>query len=204
MILKVRSWKTHLLVGSLAALAGLEAGALTFTASDAAKIILPPNAQGWNDTADRVATAVGVSPGSVGELLYKYDLGDDHGAGKESGGLSLTYSTSVDRDEKGFTLSSVTGVFPIADASYLVAKDGKHAHYIFSLAGWDGLEAIQVDGLWPDNGSLSHVSLYGGVRTPVVVPPAETTQVPDGGSTGLFLALGVSVLGIGWVGRQRW
>lgn len=170
---------------------------MSFTAADAVVTIGDPDAKGWNDTVKTVAYALGVDVDSVGSLLYKYEVDE----GKGAGALEATYGTVVDKDEKGFTVSSMKGTFPIADGSYLVAKDGKHAHYIFSLAGWDGLELIEVSGLWPKKGTLSHASIYGVPALPTPTPSGGPTPVPDTGSTTLLL--GVGVMGLGWMARRR-
>ena len=104
----------------------------------------------------------------------------------EAGPFSGSYDISYEDDLTGFEITWIAGT-PVAEASYLVAKDGnKHGHWIFDISQWNGTETITVTGLWPDGGSLSHASIWG-------TPP---TNVPDGGTSLLLLGMAVSVIGL--------
>lgn len=160
------------------------ANAISFGPSDAVAFFTGS----WNDSnASDVASAVGVPVGDVGTLQYKATP-----PSSESGPLSSSYDTSyttVGSDIKGFTISYVGGA--VADGKYLVAKDGNpHGHYIFDLSGWNGTDPIVVSGLWPNQGNLSHASIWGGKK-----------QVPDGGATAALLGLGM--LGLGFLARRK-
>jgi hypothetical protein len=127
----------------------------------------------------------------AGMELYKQDAG-----GGEAGGFAGSYNTSFspnDADASGFTITYVGGSAISANPVYLLVKDGNNnpAWYLFNITGWNGTDVITGSGFWPQNGAISHVSIYG---TP------GTTTVPDGGLT--LVLLGASVAGLGLLRRK--
>lgn len=74
--------------------------------------------------------------------------------------------------------------------SFLFVKDGNRspAWYLFDLkvAGWDGMETLDLSGFWPTRCAISHVGIYGG----------SDSRVPDGGFTIALLGLGLCALGV--------
>ena len=80
---------------------------------------------------------------------------------------------------------------PVASATHLLVKDGNQepAWYLFRLA-WDGIETITLQNFWPNQGAISHVTLYGGT----------TTQVPEPATIGLF---GAGLLAFGFLRRRK-
>jgi hypothetical protein len=104
-------------------------------------------------------------------LLYLQNTGDP----SDSGPLSRSYSTtfSPPTDPSGATITYGAGSF-VGPTAFLLVKDGNQtpAWYLFnltSLVGWDGKETLELSNFWPQQGSISHVALYG---TPVPIPTA--------------------------------
>jgi len=125
--------------------------------------------------------------------LYKQDVG-----GGESGSLSGSYSTSFANSPTDPQDATITydGGSIVGPNAWMLVKDGiaNPGWYLFDLTalGWDGMETLELVGFWPDQGAISHVTLYG---TP------GSTSVPDGGATGILLGSGL--LGLGWFARRR-
>jgi hypothetical protein len=120
--------------------------------------------------------------------IYKQNVG-----GSETGSVAGSYLTTffnTPTDPAGATIEYVGG--PVASATHLLVKDGNQepAWYFFRLA-WNGLETITLENFWPNNGAISHVTLYGG--TP-------TTRVPEPGTMGL---LGAGLLAFGFLRRRK-
>ena len=129
--------------------------------------------------------------------LYKAEVGQG-----DSGLLANSYSTSFNNtpsDPSDATITYGSGDF-VGQPAYLLVKDGKHnpGWYLFDLTGpppsadpplyWNGTETIQLSGFWPDQGAISHVSLYG------------ARSVPEPATMLLF---GTGILFVGVFGRKR-
>jgi hypothetical protein len=117
--------------------------------------------------------------------LYKQNAGE----GSDSGGFAGSYTTSFTPnagDASGFTIDYISGAAISTSPIYLLVKDGNQnpAWYLFDITGWNGTDDIVGSGFWPQQGAISHVSIYG---------PAGRTNVPDGGAT--LLLLGSAVAG---------
>lgn len=52
---------------------------------------------------------------------------------------------------------------------FVLIKDGNQnpSWYLMELAGWDGKMDISLEGFWPDQGAISHVSLFSSAVVPV-------------------------------------
>jgi hypothetical protein len=95
-----------------------------------------------------------------------------------AGSYETTF-TSAPATNEGATINYLGGNI-VGPTAYLLAKDGAandnnpntHAWYLYNLTvlGWTGTEQITISGLWPDQGSFSHLSMYGTARTPVPEP----------------------------------
>jgi len=120
--------------------------------------------------------------------VYKQNVG-----GAESGSLAGSYNTAffaTPSDPSGATISYNIGSPIIGDPKFLLVKDGNHSPgwYLFRLIAWNGTEELVLSGFWPDQGAISHVTLYGG-----------KTQVPE--PTTLLL-LGLGLVGLAGAGRK--
>jgi len=141
-----------------------------------------------DDTSQAVIDSIVLGITGYSHPLYKATPGSPVA---EEGVLAGSYETVFDDDNSDAVIEYVAGdiVGPIA---YLLVKDGRQqpAWYLFNLTGlgWDGMEKIEVQGFWPNQGEISHVSLYG-----------NRTGVPDGGTT--MMLVGMAMIGLGALRR---
>ncbi len=123
-----------------------------------------------------------VGYGGTLDLLYKQDVG-----GLEYGSFASSYTTEFfnsPSDPEDATITYGSGPSISGSPLYLLVKDGSHdpIWYIFDLndvttpgyneglanLSWDGTETLELLGFWPEQGAISHVSIYG--STPVPEP----------------------------------
>jgi len=163
---------------------GAQAHALLITPSST-----PLLASGPQTSQSDIAAAIA---SLVGDELYKQDVG-----GPESGSLSGSYATvfsNTPTDPADATIT-YTGGPTVGSPAQLLVKDGNQnpAWYLFGLApgmGWNGMETLYLEGFWPAQGAISHVTLYGSSNT--VVPEPAT-----------MLLVGVGLIGVAGLGRKR-
>jgi hypothetical protein len=175
--------KRNLKLGSLAALAAM----LLTAVAQAIPVNITPATSAvatGNDTSEAVINALILSTYSTTQL-YKQDVG-----GGETGTLAGSYNVTfanTPTDPADMTLTYTGGPI-LAPTAYLLLKDGSQvpAWYLFNLTalGWTGTEQVTATGFWPNQGAISHVSLYGAVG------------VPEGGSTLALLGLALAAVGL--------
>ena len=137
----------------------------------------------WGENTSNAVIKAAISTWVGDPDAYLYDASPDDG---ESGPLDPSYKTVF--TASGQIETSVTSYVAgniVGPTAYLIAKDGfanddnpnTHAWYFYNLTtlGWNGTDTITITGLWPTQGSFSHISLYG-TNTPegggnVPVPP---------------------------------
>ena len=140
-----------------------------------------------------VMTAIAPYIGTANEL-YRSNSTDGGGVGIDEMAFMDDYKTTFD-DDNSDALIEWLGPDIITDATHFLVKDGNNdpSWYLFDIAGWDGMEDIQLTGFWPAQGSISHISIFGGDGD-------TTTDVPEPGTLAL---MGVGLMGLGAVRRRK-
>jgi len=145
-----------------------------------------------NSTPGAIAEANGLCGNCLVTEQYKQNAG-----GSEEGPLGGSYSTvftNTPGDPSGAIITYAGG--NIVSNAFLFVKDGNQnpAWYLFNLTAtglnWNGTDTLNLSGFWPQQGAISHVSLFGG----------SSTAVPEPATLSL---LGMGLLGFAAVQRRR-
>jgi PEP-CTERM motif-containing protein len=110
-------------------------------------------------------------------LLYKADVGE---VVLEEGAFAPYYQTAFLNtafDPSGAVITNLLGAWITCGECYLAIKDGMHSpgYYFFDLSGWNGTETLTLANFWPNQGAISHVSIWG-----------DHTSVPEPGTLSLL------------------
>jgi hypothetical protein len=137
-----------------------------------------------------VETCASTYDGGTIDLIFQYkrNVDDAFDTGPFASSYETTFSPPVDPSDA--TIEWVGGAFiSPCPSCWLFVKDGNNSprNYAISLATWDGQEDITLTGFWPEQGSISHVSLYTGETNTV------ETVVPEPASL-LLLGTGFAVV----------
>lgn len=160
----------------------LNANALLLTPASATWQGSVPGNPNANDIEDITGTSAQLT------LAYKSDVGSSD-SGSLAGSYDTTYNnTPTDPEEAAITFNG-TGAAISGSPLYLLVKDGNQdpIWYIFDISGWNGVETINLEGFWPNQGAISHVGIY---------TTGESRQVPDGGSSMALLGLALTSVGL--------
>ncbi|MDC8444631.1 MAG: PEP-CTERM sorting domain-containing protein [Nitrosomonas sp.] len=136
----------------------------------------------------------GVNNGSL-SLLYKSDVSGTSGIGSDSGTFAASYMTTFSNtatDPSNALIDYISGASITCPDCYLAIKDGNHAptYYFYNLASWNGTEDIILRDFWPQQGAISHVSIWG----------KPSTSIPE---PGIVLLLGIGLLGLLVTARRQ-
>lgn len=169
-------------------LAGVPAQALDLTPSD---MIGVSTGSAANCEAGCVYDAFGLTNDGSLTLLYMAEVGDEAAPSTTySGTFATSYTTTflnTALDPSGATIEYLAGTDSMScPTCYLVIKDGRQNpnYYFYDLSAWNGTETINLSGFWPQQGAISHISIWG----------TSTAGVPEPSS---LLLLGAGLAGIG-------
>jgi hypothetical protein len=126
----------------------------------AVAVDLTPNiaiASGRENNTSAILIAISGWIGTDTET-YKDDEGDG-----ETGSAMQWYTTTYNQDLSGAEIvwDGATDNY-ITEPSYLLVKGGKQelSWYLFDISSWDGMATISLSGFWPQQGSISHISIF--------------------------------------------
>ena len=128
-----------------------------------------------NETSTSVIDAYVESTYGVTEV-YKSDVSGTSGTGSDSGSFASSYNTTFSNsasDPMDALIEYVSGPTIDCPTCYLLVKDGnqKPAWYLLSLGDWDGEMSIDLQDFLPNQGAISHVTIYrGDGEVPVPAP----------------------------------
>lgn len=133
-------------------------------------------------------------------LLYKADVGDDGSpATMEEGPFAGSYESTfmnspLDPEDAWVEYQAGTEsiVCTATNPCYAVVKDGNQDPniYVFLLDNWGPGDDLHYEDFWPNQGAISHVTIWGG---------PQTTMVPEPGTLAL---LGLGLFGMGLMRRR--
>jgi hypothetical protein len=162
-------------------------------------LLLTPSSPGWQGSAPKNpdADAVEAITGTSAQLSVAYK---DNFGGNEAGTLAGSYNTEYlnsASDPSDAKITYTGGTVLSGSPIFLLVKDGSTAPswYVFDISGWNGTDNLRLSGFWPEQGAISHVSIFVGVPN-----GGNGEQVPDPGST--MVLLGIALTSIGLIRRK--
>ncbi len=174
-------------VARVAAIVGTTLALLLGAAAEEARadIVLTPSTAGVfganlgpaNCEPGCVYTAFSLMNDGSLSLLYKGEISKP-----DDGLFAASYDTTFSNtpgDPSDALISFVGGSAIACPACYLAIKDGNQqpSYYFYDLAAWDGTESLLLEDFWPQQGAISHVSIWGAGARQDVAEPATVALV---------------------------
>lgn len=135
----------------------------------------------------------------IGGGITFSELYKDNQGGSEEGALLGSYMTTYGAGNLTATISYTGGDAMTCGTCYLLVKDGNNApnqiYFNLTTLGWNGTESIFISNplIWPNGGSISHISLFGKSSEVCTRPGGCFPQIPEPGTLALF---GLGLLGL--------
>lgn len=170
--------KTLATIGLL--LLGSQAQALIITPDNCGTTIPCASGIAGNSNSQAVISAWITSTYPTLTEVYKQDVGAASDVGTLAGSYTTTFGVvpgddPLDPGSANIAYGSGSFLDCITEDCFLLVKDGNHspASYWFNLTYlWDGMETLELRDFWPNQGAISHVSLYGSTLTTTVPEPS--------------------------------
>jgi hypothetical protein len=121
--------------------------------------------------------------------LYKSDVSGSTGSGLDSFAFASSYDTVFSNsatDPQDALISYISGATINCPECFLLVKDGASDPnwYLFDISFWNGTDTLDLQEFWPNQGAISHVSIYG-----------DASNVPEP-STLTLLGLGLLAMSL--------
>jgi PEP-CTERM motif len=185
------SQKPSLLVQSLFAMMSL-LGFVFVNAAQATPINFGPSDVDW--TSSQTSTHTDAEISTITGILNLTQVYKQNQGGSESGSSASNYSTTFPNAAEDAQITwNGPGFLECAVLECVIlAKNGNHfpQQQLFNVGvsgiGWDGKMEINLEDLWPNQGSFSHVAIYTAPGTGGQVPEPSTMLLLGSGLVGLI------------------